>query len=215
MPHPSPQTSHISESQQAEQAARDLLDHSIEQLAATRVGDAEWLEACQLLGQLDSQFVPLQIEALADDRYQVCRALSVSLSRIGPSVFYDVIAALGHEHPNVRQFAAGLLYGLAQRGGVVIEDAVPALAGALQDADCQVRQKAAVTLSFIGPAAEAAVFQLTEALSDRDDFVREWAAHALTSIGSAAESAVPALVDRLDDQEPAVRQAASDALVAI
>ena len=145
----------------------------------------------------------------------VCRALAISLSRIGPAVFYDVIAALGHEHPNVRQFAAGLLYGLAQRGGVVIEDAVPALAGALQDADCRVRQKAAVTLSFIGPAAEAAVFQLTEALSDRDDFVREWAAHALTSIGSAAESAVPALVDRLDDQEPAVRQAASDALVSI
>ena len=41
--------------------------------------------------QVNPAFVPMQIEALADDRYQVCRALSVALSRIGPSIFYDVI----------------------------------------------------------------------------------------------------------------------------
>ena len=123
-----------------------MLDSCIEQLSTSTVGDSQWIEACQLLGQIDPAFVPMQIEALADDRYQVCRALAVALSRVGPSIFYDVIAALEHDHPNVRQFAAGLLYGLAQRGGVVIGDAVPALAAALQDPDCRVRHKAAVTL---------------------------------------------------------------------
>jgi HEAT repeat protein len=117
---------------QDEKTARRILESCIDQLSTAAIGDSQWLEAaCRLLGQIDPAFVPMQIDALADDRYQVCRALAVALSRIGPSIFYDVIAALGHEHPNVRQFAAGLLYGLAQRGGVVISDAVPALAAAL------------------------------------------------------------------------------------
>ena len=131
-----------------------MLDSCIEQLSSTTVGDSQWIEACQLLGQIDPAFVPMQIEAMADDRYQVCRALAVALSRVGPSIFYDVIAALEHDHPNVRQFAAGLLYGLAQRGGVVIGDAVPALAAALQDPDSRVRYKAAVTLERIGAEDE-------------------------------------------------------------
>jgi hypothetical protein len=39
-----------------------------------------------LLGQIDPEFAPIQLNALADERYQVCRALSVALSRIGPSI---------------------------------------------------------------------------------------------------------------------------------
>lgn len=197
---------------QDEKTARRILESCIDQLSTAAIGDSQWLEACQLLGQIDPAFVPMQIDALADDRYQVCRALAVALSRIGPSIFYDVIAALGHEHPNVRQFAAGLLYGLAQRGGVVISDAVPALAAALRDPDCRVRHKAAVTLECFGREAEAAVPNLIAALSDEDDFVREWAAHALGAIGPAAVDAVPALTEALLDEEPCVRQAASEAL---
>jgi HEAT repeat protein len=197
--------------QKKEVAARRLLEHCIEQLASASVGDPDWIEACRLLGQIDPAFAPLQLEALADDRYQVCRALAVSLSRIGPPVFYDVIAALRHDHPNVRQFAAGLLYGLAQRD-VPIRDAVPALAVALQDPDCRVRHKTAVTLERIGREAEAAVPNLIEALSDEDDFVREWAAHALGAIGPAAAQAIPALTEALLDEEPCVQQAAREAL---
>lgn len=197
---------------QDEKTARRILESCIDQLSTTAIGDSEWIEACRLLGQIDPAFVPMQIEALTDDRYQVCRALAVALSRIGPSIFYDVIAALGHEHPNAHQFAAGLLYGLAQRGGVVVSDAVPALAAALRDPDCRVRHKAAVTLEFIGTEAEAAVPNLIAALSDEDDFVREWAAHALGAIGATAADAVPALTEALLDEEPCVRQAACEAL---
>jgi HEAT repeat protein len=212
MPNQVPFAPHSPDREQDAETARRVLDGCIEQLSTSTVGDSQWIEACQLLGQIDPAFVPMQIEALADDRYQVCRALAVALSRIGPSIFYDVIAALEHDHPNVRQFAAGLLYGLAQRGGVVIEDAVPALAAALQDPDCRVRHKAAVSLERIGREAEAAVPNLIQALSDEDDFVREWAAHALGAIGSAAVGAVPALTEALLDDEPCVRQAACEAL---
>lgn len=212
MPSQSPVAPQTPDSEQDERAARCVLDSCIEQLSNSTVGDSQWIEACQLLGQIDTAFVPMQIEAMADDRYQVCRALAVALSRVGPPIFNDVIAALEHDHPNVRQFAAGLLYGLTQRGGVVIGDAVPALAAALQDPDCRVRHKAAVTLERIGREAEAAVPNLIEALSDEDDFVREWAAHALEAIGPAATDAVPALTEALLDDEPSVRQAACEAL---
>lgn len=212
MPNTRPVTPQTPGNEQNEETARRVLDSCIEQLSASTVGDSQWIEACQLLGQIDPAFVPMQIEALADDRYQVCRALAVALSHIGPSIFYDVIAALEHDHPNVRQFAAGLLYGLAQRGEVMIRDAIPTLAAALQDRDCRVRHRAAVTLERIGREAEDAVPNLIEALSDEDDFVREWAAHALGAIGPAAADAVPALTEALLDDEPCVRQAACEAL---
>ena len=200
---------------QSDKSAGELLKYSIDQLSATTVGDPQWRQACQLLGQIDPAFAPLQLEALADDRYQVCRALSVALSQLGPSIFYDVIAALDHEHPNVRQFAAGLLYGLAQRGGVVIEDAVLPLADKLKDPDVRVRERAVVTLSIMGPDARAAVPQLVEALSDQEEFVREWAVHALAAIGPAAADAIPALIEALLDDEPCVSQAASEAIITI
>lgn len=212
MKHNPPSTRHAPAEPQSEQQAETVLGRCIEQLSAADIGDSQWLEACQVLGQMDPEFALLQIEALTDDRYQVCRALAVALSRMGPSVFDDVIAALNHEHPNVRQFAAGLLYGLAQRGGVVIEDAVPALANALRDVDCRVREKAVVTLCFIGCRAGAAAPSLVEALYDSEAFVREWAAHALAAVGAGAD-AKAALLDALDDEEPTVRQAASIALV--
>ena len=198
-------------SKQDEETARSVLDSCIRYLSTATIGDSKWTEACQLLGQIDPEFAPMQIEVFADDRYQVCRALSVALFRVGPSVFDDVVAALDHDHANVRQFAASLLYSLAQCGGVVIRDAVPALAAALQDPDCRVRQKAAVTLSQIRCEADAAVPYLIEALSDSDDFVREWVAYALGSIGPTATDAIPALTEALFDEEPRVRHAAWEA----
>ena len=199
---------------QNEWEARLLLNKCVAQLDSSEIGDDDWLEAIQILGQIDLEFVPLQIEALADDRYQVCRAIAVTLSRIGSVVFYDVIAAVGHEHHNVRQFAIGLLYGLAQRGEVVIEDAVPALANALLDPDCCVRHKAAVTLNLIGPQACESIPNLIVALSDEDDFVREWAAYALAAMGPLASEAIGPLTEALLDDEPCVRQAACEALQA-
>jgi HEAT repeat protein len=199
---------------QDEWEARLLLRQCIAQLDSSEIGDDDWLKATQILGQIDPEYVPMQIDALADDRYRVCRAIATALSRIGPSVFYDIIAAVSHEHQNVRQFAVGLLYGLAQRGDVVIEDAVPALANALLDPDCRVRHKTAVTLSFIGPQASAAIPNLIVSLSDEDDFVREWAAYALAAMGPLASEAIGPLTEALLDDEPCVRQAACEALQA-
>lgn len=198
------------------QSAVATLGRCIDQLAESQIRDPNWLEATQILGQIDPQFAPLQIEAMADDRWQVCRALAVSVSKIGPSIFDDVVAALQHDHPNVRQFACGMLYGLHQRYNVHIEEAVEPLSSALLDPDCRVRHKAAVTLCFIGTRAPAAVPNLILALSDEDDFVREWAAHALAAIGPpAAEPAIDALHASLWDEEPSVQQAIFDALQVI
>lgn len=200
---------------QTEQEARKVLQHCVDQLATTSVGTQEWIDATALLGQIDPEYAPIQLGALADDRYQVCRALSIALSRVGPLIFDDAIQTISHEHPRAREFACGLIYGLHQRGGADIQKAVGPLAIALQDEDCRVRQRAVVTLCHIGEDAASAVESLTAALSDPEDFVREWAAYALAAIGPAARSATFVLQESLSDAEPAVREAALEALMAV
>ena len=61
---------------QTKEEARSILRHCIDQLATTSVGDPNWTDATNLLGQIDPEFAPIQLKALADERYQVCRALS-------------------------------------------------------------------------------------------------------------------------------------------
>jgi HEAT repeat protein len=196
-------------------AVHDLIERCAQRLASVEIGAPQWIEARNALERIDIQYAPLLIEALADNRHTVCCAFSAAVARFGPPVFYDVIAAMEHEHPNVRMCAARLLYGLIQRGGVVGEDAVGPLAAALRDPDCRVRHQAAVTLSIVGEDARAAVPGLIRALSDTEDIVREWAAHALAAAGPAAKAAIPALTEALLDDEPCVRHAASDAIDAL
>ncbi len=87
--------------------------------------------------------------------------------------------------------------------------AVPALAGALRDADAQVRVGAARALGQIGPGARDAVTALVQALRDGEARVRFDAAVALGRIGPAAGDAVPALGALLRDPAGEVRVGAA------
>jgi HEAT repeat protein len=60
------------------------------------------------------------------------------------------------------------------------------------------RAMAAMSLSEMGPGAEAAVPALAKALADQNLNVRYWAASALKAVGPAAHVAVTALVQALD-----------------
>src|SRR5206468_1926159 len=94
--------------------------------------------------------------------------------------------------------------------------AIPALTGALKDADAFVRQWVATALEslarYFGPILKVAVPGLTDLLKDEDFVVREWAAHALGSIGAAAKSAKPALEAALEGAGPSVKEAVASAL---
>ncbi len=69
-------------------------------------------------------------------------------------------------------------------GEIDAEEAVPALAKALADADVGVRRQAAKTLGDIGARARAAVPSLRKALVDPDEAVRSEATMALGKIGA-------------------------------
>ena len=87
--------------------------------------------------------------------------------------------------------------------------AVPALAQALKDKDCDVRLYAAVALGKIGSEAGVAVPALIEALKDEDLCVRMGAEKALGEIGPTA---MPALIEALKDEDLGVRTGAEKAL---
>lgn len=90
------------------------------------------------------------------------------------------------------------------------KSAVPALTGALQDDEWQVRSAAAVALGQIGPDAASATARLVEVLQkDARDSVRGDAAWALGRIGPGAAAAVPALMKALSDEAAAERAAAA------
>src|SRR3954447_6351230 len=86
---------------------------------------------------------------------------------------------LNHQDPSARLEAAAAL----DRMGPRAKAAVPALAGALKDADVHVRKMAALALGDIGPDAGGAVPALVEALRDESEAVRRRVAVALGEIG--------------------------------
>jgi HEAT repeat protein len=90
--------------------------------------------------------------------------------------------------------------------------AVPALAAALKDEVCRVREYSAWALGQLGPEAVEAVPMLMEALKDEDAEVRTESAGALGRIGPAAEAAVPALLEALKDPDEGVRKSCASAL---
>lgn len=190
----------------------DAVQYWINRLEATGICDEPWLEAVEALHALGFEVVPTMIEALANKKLSVRLGVGNALKKLGSTAFYDLIEALKHETPSVRQHAALLLYGSAIRDDAQIADAVPALVEALKDADCFVRQWAAVALEWLGPRAEEAVPGLIAVLDDPEYMVRRWAAAALGAIGQAAKSAMPELTEVLLDDEPEVREAASEAI---
>ena len=103
------------------------------------------------------------------------------------------------------------------------EAAVPALAGALEDQDVQMRRNAALVLielagSWTGKPPmdiRTALPALIRALQDSDHYVRAWAAHALAEMRADAQAAIPALVKMLKDPEPGPRHNSAMALAAM
>lgn len=92
----------------------------------------------------------------------------------------------GDPEPMVRLAVVEALRRLAvEASGAGVGEAVPALAGALQDGYGEVRRAAALTLGSLGPAAGAAQPALTRSLSDVNPRVREAAAKALQEIQSS------------------------------
>jgi len=87
---------------------------------------------------------------------------------------------------------------------------ISSLMSRLRDKDGQVREKARLSLVYIG---EPAVAPLIDALSDRRKNLRWEAARALSDIASS--TAVPALVTALQDKDFDVRWLAAQGLIAI
>jgi HEAT repeat protein len=72
---------------------------------------------------------------------------------------------------------------------------VPHLAGALKDADAEVREAAARSLGTVGPTVREALPPLIEALKDSNDNVRGAAADGLAEFKEQAKAAAPTLTD--------------------
>jgi hypothetical protein len=89
------------------------------------------------------------------------------------------------------------------------KEIVPALLGALADADGSVRQLAAATLVKVGPDA---VPPLVEALKAKDRDTRANAAYVLGHLGELAREALPALAKTLKDEDKDVRRRAAYAI---
>jgi HEAT repeat protein len=96
--------------------------------------------------------------------------------------------------------------------GISSDQAIPALASALNDSSVGARWHATHELGRIGWRAEEVVPALIVALKDRDFRVRAAAAEALGKMGPVALPAVPELLKALKDENNAVRVCAGVAL---
>ncbi len=90
--------------------------------------------------------------------------------------------------------------------------AVTAAIGELQEADWQLRERAAKSLGESGDTGSTVVSALTAALQDDDSRVRRAAATALGQLGSKASKSVPSLVGLFDDVDAGVSAAAAAAI---
>lgn len=100
------------------------------------------------------------------------------------------------------------LNALCQLGPRAVE-AIPALLGALAEADAERRGDAATALGCIGPPAEAAVPSLVKLLAEAEGPLRERPAQALAKLGEPGRRA---LERAARDADPRVRAAAVGAL---
>ncbi|HYG33985.1 MAG TPA: HEAT repeat domain-containing protein, partial [Clostridia bacterium] len=96
--------------------------------------------------------------------------------------------------------------------GSAAREAVPVLAGLLDDKDVDLCWETAKTLSLIG---EESIPYLIPFLRHSDPIVRQAAAYALGQIGPHAEEAVPALIQALGDSHLVVRDTTVGSLVNI
>src|SRR5262249_40731620 len=89
-------------------------------------------------------------------------------------------------------------------------EGAPALVGALQDKDPEIRQHAAEMLGALCLGDKLVVLSLVQALQDTDMPVRVAAVHALSKLGRDAAPAAPALVRVLTEaNDPGLRRQAA------
>jgi HEAT repeat protein len=167
-----------------------------------------------LRGLADLQLPPAQwVTALTaimaeGDPAVVSEALGISGS-LGEAATPVLIEAL--KRPEARWRAAALL----ARIGAKASSAVPALVGALGDADPEVRREVLFALGSIGPQAAAATAPITKSLEDADVRVGSSAAYALGRIGQPAQVAVGQLRKTVESPDPMLRVISALALVQI
>jgi HEAT repeat protein len=136
-------------------------------------------------------------ELLTDANESVRAAAARSLGLLGVTEAVPLLIERLHDVPAVRANASSAL---AMFG----DEAIPALAEALQDEDADVRAAAAEALGASKSAD--AVTPLIDALSDEAESVRLPVARGLARLGDLA---VPILVERLADEETGMQIALS------
>lgn len=180
--------------------------------ALQRSEGARRADAAEELGRIGppaKSAVPELVKLLKDRNADVRLASAGALASIDPKN-PAILSALDGElkaGPDQRKSAAEILGDLGAVG-------VPALTGALKDADAGVRWAAAESLGRTGPPAKSAVPALAAALEDKE--IRSIVAEALAGIGPDAKPAVPSLIQIIrKEKEPSLRHTAAVALVRI
>ncbi len=112
----------------------------------------------------------------------------VALASLGADAVPPCVESL-QSKSDLRLYAIKVLI----RIGPEAAAAVPALIGALQDEDAEIRKEAEFALGAVGPEAAAATSALIKQLTDADADVRHAACYALGKIGPPAKMALPAL----------------------
>ncbi len=187
----------------ADRRAQDLVD-------AFREDDDRTAKVAQdaLVALGDDAIKPCQ-KALNDGNFKVRKRAAEVLGRLGPSARRaapDLVQLVGDAQYDVQAAAENSL----QRMG---EDAIPALADALQNSPDGFRKQALSLLSRCGPKAAPIVLRILK--KDQSTYMRASAAEALGEIRPAAAETVEALISAFSDLEENVRAAAADALGAI
>ena len=193
-------------------------------LADEKVEVRRWV--VEILGQYEAgakEAVPALVNALINPDSQIQVYASATLMKIGPDATPALVAALKDENAAVRKLVIGAL----NRNSAVAVS-LPAMVGALADADVEVRRAAAKTLipemggwpvyptMGVPPERAKALADATpvlvKALADNDAQVRASVAAALWQCGPKAEVVVPALTKLLTDSEVVVQEQAAKAL---
>ena len=169
--------------------------------------DAVVMQAAATLAAIGPAAIEELATSLESKRLAVKRYALWALAKLGPeakNALLPVRLALQDKFASVRGLAAYAL------GEMNCEGSVFDLCKALFDTDASVRQRAALALQQIGPAALPGL----QELMDRADNVslRYEAIQALAIVGLQAKEALPLLIKALKDPEPQLRGAAARGL---
>jgi HEAT repeat protein len=183
--------------------AQRVAKRAVERYLSREIPEKFTLPPLQALGR---HVVPLLVQALQDEAWEVRKAACWALGKIGdPQAIPPLLQALQDEAWGVRKAACWAL------GAIGDPQAIPPLLQALQDEAWWVRAAACEALGKIGDPQ--AIPHLAQALQDEDWWVRKAACEALGAIGDP--QAIPPLLQALQDEALGVRKAACEALGAI